>query len=100
MAVYNSRVARTPGWEPEVSNSSVGGAPDMELTDKDMEKEKEKPKAGEDMDKRPKTQTPRRRVRQRTSQKTWDELSVVDHRGLLNAKANQRNSTGTPRRKL
>lgn len=72
----------------------------MELTDKDMEKEKEKPKAGEDMDKRPKTQTPRRRVRQRTSQKTWDELSVVDHRGLLNAKANQRNSTGTPRRKL
>ncbi|KAK3497909.1 uncharacterized protein B0T23DRAFT_438908 [Neurospora hispaniola] len=88
MAVYNSRVARTPG------------APDMGLTDKDMEKEKEKPKAEESIDKRPKPQTPRRRIRQRTSQKTWDELSVVDHRGLLNTRANQRNSTGTPRRKL
>ncbi|EGO51856.1 hypothetical protein NEUTE1DRAFT_104881 [Neurospora tetrasperma FGSC 2508] len=86
MAVYNSRVARTPG------------VLDMELTDKDMEKEK--PKAEESIEKRPKTQTPRRRIRQRTSHKTWDELSVVDHRGLLNTRANQRNSTGTPRRKL
>ncbi|EAA34763.2 hypothetical protein GE21DRAFT_2428 [Neurospora crassa] len=100
MAVYNSKVARTPSSEPEVSNSSVGGAPDMEWTEKDMAKKKEKPKAGESVDQRPKTQTPRHRIRQRTSQKTWDDLSVVDHRGLLDTKANQQNSTGTPRRKL
>ncbi|KAK3495804.1 hypothetical protein B0T13DRAFT_401315 [Neurospora crassa] len=98
MAVYNSRVARTPSSEPEVSNSSVGGAPDMGLTDRDNEKEK--PKAEESVDQRPKTQPIRRRIRQRTSQKTWDDLSVVDHRGLLDTKANQQNSTGTPRRKL
>ncbi|EGZ76314.1 hypothetical protein NEUTE2DRAFT_122962 [Neurospora tetrasperma FGSC 2509] len=74
--------------EPEVSNSSVGDAPDMGLTDKNMEKEKEKPKAGENIDKRPKPQTPRRRIRQRTSH------------NLGRAKAHQRHSTGTPRRKL
>ncbi|KAJ4329558.1 hypothetical protein N0V85_009984, partial [Neurospora sp. IMI 360204] len=54
MAVFNSRVNRASGKEPEVSNNTVGGPP--ELTDE----EKERPKAGESVDKRPKPQMIRR----------------------------------------
>ncbi|KAK3356078.1 hypothetical protein B0H65DRAFT_413551 [Neurospora tetraspora] len=89
MAVFN-RVNRTSDYEPEVSNNSVGGAP--ELTDENMER----PKAGESVDKTPKA-PPRRRIRQRISDKSWAELNVVDKKGFLDTWANKRTP---PRRKL